>query len=421
MKRPILGRFLAVALVAGVFVALGPRTPAAEATTSVGSIVFVKNYNVWISRPDGSGQRALTIGGTKASPWRSPDQSDVGTVVATKGTRIYRMNQWGTELNTIDPPDLRNSAGEWIGGPMSHVTISPDGSKIAYTYQRFSCPITMPPSPCRMRWVTAITASTRLTPAASYGVMFYDHPTWLTNSRLMANGGGYDQMYLFDVARGQMFWFHEGMYPGSDFKPLADGAVSRSGTLMATVRGEFEDARIRLYVLPGNPRSGGVPALPEPVCETESQSGFNSPTFAPDSTAVAWGEPDGVWIKDDPADCNVQPVLTIRGASQPSWSPSRYQTSRPALIRFGLVTAPKISGTAKAGRTVRASAGTWTSTPASVSYRWYRNGRAISGATKSSYKIKKSDRKRRITVEVTIRKPGYATRSVSTKSVRVRR
>ncbi|MFI5428170.1 hypothetical protein [Aeromicrobium sp. UC242_57] len=96
-------RLLVVALVAGALVAVGPRAPSADAATTAGSIVFIKNYNVWISRPDGSGQRALTGNGTKAAPWRSPDQSDVGTVVATRGTRIYRMNQWGTELEQHRP------------------------------------------------------------------------------------------------------------------------------------------------------------------------------------------------------------------------------------------------------------------------------------------------------------------------------
>lgn len=417
----LLLRLVAVTLVAGALVAVGPRAPSADAATTAGSIVFIKNHNIWVSRPDGTGQRALTSNGTKSSPWRSPDQSDVGTVVATRGTRIYRMNQWGTELNSIDPPDLPNSAREFIGGRMTHVTISPDGTKIAYTYEKFTCPSTMPPAPCKLRWVTAITAADRLTSATNYGVMFYDHPTWLTNSRLMVNGGGYDQMYLFDVYRGAAFWFHEGMFPGSDFKPLADGAVSRNGVYLAMVRGTFGDARIQIAHLPGNPRTGGVPPLPEYRCQTDAQSGFNSPTFAPDSSALAWEEPDGIWIKREPIDCVVQAALTIPGGKQPSWSASTYQTKRPAPIKFGVTKMPKISGTAKKGKTLRVTAGSWTSVPSSVSYRWYRNGRAIGGATKASYKVKKSDRKRKLSVRVTVRKPGYVTRTVSTKSVRVKR
>lgn len=414
-------RWMTVALVASALVVATPRADTAQGATSAGSIVFVRQHNVWIARPDGTGQRALTTSGTAASPWRSPDQSDVGTVVATRGTRIYRMNQWGTELNSMDPPDLMDSAGEYRGGPMTHVTISPDGSKITYTYEKFTCPSTMPPKPCRLRWVTAVTAAHRLTPATDYGVMFYDHPTWLTNSRLMVNGVGYDQIHLFDLGRGSLYWYDEGNFPGWDFLPLADGAVSRNGAYLVAVRGTFDDERIMTASLPQSPLAGGKPALPEYRCESVPQAGFNSPTFAPDSSALAWEEPDGIWIKDEPIACNVQPLLTIPGGKQPAWSASAYQTRRPAPIAFGLTKSPKISGTPKAGKKLRVSAGSWTSVPSSVTYRWLRNGKAIPGATKTTYKVRKGDRRRKLSAKVTVRKSGYATRTVTTTSVRVRR
>lgn len=272
---------MSLVLVASALIMVAPATSPASAVTSAGSIVFIKNHNVWVSRPDGSGQGALTSTGTSAASWRSPEQSDVGTVVATRGTRVVRMNQWGTELNSFDPSDLRNSGGEWIGGAMTHVTISPDGSKVTYTYGR-------------------------------------DHPTWLTNSRLLVNGIGYDQMYLFDIGRGQKYWFDEGMYSGIDFKYLSDGAISRNGKFMAVVRGTFEDARIATLSVNGDVLTGGRPPLPDHVCETTPQAGFSSQTFAPDSSAVAWEEPDGIWIKGDVLDCTVQPALTIGAAKHRS-------------------------------------------------------------------------------------------------------
>lgn len=415
-------RLLAVGLIAAGLVAVPTGAPAVESLTTAGSIVFIKDHDVWVSNPDGSAQRALTTSGTASVPWRSPDQSDVGTVVATRGTRIHRMNQWGTELNVIDPPDLRSSANEWLGGAVKSTTISPDGSKITYTYEKFSCPPGGPPTPpCRLRWVTGISAASHLTSATQWGVSFYDHPTWLTNSRLLLNGGGFDQIYLFDLGRGAMFWYHEGMFPGSDFKSLADGAVSRSGTLMSIVRGEFEDSRILTYTLPRSPREGTVPPLPTPVCETSPSDGLASPTFAPDSTAVAWEAPDGVWIKDAPASCGVRQTLVIAGGSAPSWSAAALQTTRPAPIAFKLSKKPKISGTAKAGRTLRVSKGTWSPSPGTTTYRWYRNGRSIGGATKTSYRVRSGDRRKRLTVKVTVRKPLYATKTVTTSSVRVRR
>mgnify|MGYP003704356425 CR=1 FL=1 len=50
---------------------------------------------------------------------------------------------------------------------------------------------------------------------------------------------------------------------------------------------------------------------------------------------------------------------------------------------------PKISGTAKVGSTLTAKPGTWTS-KTTFSYQWYANGKAISKATKVTYKIPKS-------------------------------
>ena len=51
---------------------------------------------------------------------------------------------------------------------------------------------------------------------------------------------------------------------------------------------------------------------------------------------------------------------------------------------------------------------TWKPTP-SFSYQWYRNGAKISGATKSTYKLTKSDKGKKITVKVTGKKSGYLT------------
>lgn len=428
----VTSRLLVVGLVAAALVGAAPDAPPADAAAGNGTIVFIKDYDVWVSHPDGTGERRLTTDGTASAPWHSPDQSDVGTVVAARGKLIQRMDQWGTVLTVIDPPDTLNAAAEMVGGYVKSTTISPDGSKLTYTYENFSCP---PNAPCRLRWTTAFTASDVLTPVSQWGPAFLDHPSWLTNTRLMFNGIGYDQIYLFDVGRGSMFWFHEGMYPGSDFMTLADGTVSRNGALMATVRGEFEETRIRTYVLPRSPREGAVPPLPTPACETSTSAGLASPTFAPDSSALAWEESDGVWIKNAPADCDVQQSLVIAGASEPSWSAAPMQTIRPPAppkpsppappapgpTAFTMSKKPAISGVARSGRKLKVSAGRWSPGPASISYRWYRNGRPIAGATKSAYKVRSGDRSKRLSVKVTVRRPGVTARSITTTSVKVRR
>lgn len=80
---------------------------------------------------------------------------------------------------------------------------------------------------------------------------------------------------------------------------------------------------------------------------------------------------------------------------------------------------PKVRGTAKVGKTVKLSRGTWTS-GTRFTYRWYRDGRAISGATGTSYKLRTSDAGKRITVKVSGTKTGYTTKSrVSAKTAKV--
>lgn len=86
---------------------------------------------------------------------------------------------------------------------------------------------------------------------------------------------------------------------------------------------------------------------------------------------------------------------------------------------------PSVSGTKQVGKTVRRGGSSFVASyfplerATSWRYQWYRSGKAISGATKSSYKLTKSDRGRSITVRVTYYHIGFPTKSVSSKSYRV--
>ncbi|MRK01064.1 hypothetical protein GEV27_05970 [Aeromicrobium sp. S22] len=100
------------------------------------------------------------------------------------------------------------------------------------------------------------------------------------------------------------------------------------------------------------------------------------------------------------------------------------RTSAATAKVQGVLTAKKvtISGTAKVGRTLRAKTGSWGPAPVTSSYKWYRNGRAISGQKKSTYKVRKADVGKRITVRVTQRKSSYVTVSkLSSKTAKVKK
>jgi hypothetical protein len=81
--------------------------------------------------------------------------------------------------------------------------------------------------------------------------------------------------------------------------------------------------------------------------------------------------------------------------------------------------APKISGTAKVGKILRATA-SFKPKP-SYSYQWYRGSAKIAGATKSSYTLRKADRGKTVKVKVTAKKSGFPTlskTSTATKKVK---
>ena len=86
------------------------------------------------------------------------------------------------------------------------------------------------------------------------------------------------------------------------------------------------------------------------------------------------------------------------------------------------VTAPRISGTPKVGRTLAGSAGTWTPTPATTTYQWLADGRAIAGATTSKLKVGPTLVGRRISLRVTVGADGFlpATRTSAATAAVVR-
>ncbi|MDF9866981.1 hypothetical protein OKW22_000540 [Bacilli bacterium PM5-3] len=78
------------------------------------------------------------------------------------------------------------------------------------------------------------------------------------------------------------------------------------------------------------------------------------------------------------------------------------------LLKFKKVNSPKISGTLKVGKTIKAKP---YSSPKATSYKcvWYANNKVIKGATKCSYKIEKKYKGKKIKVKVYYNKIGYVT------------
>jgi WD40 repeat protein len=275
------------------------------------SIVFVKDANVWVASPDGSNQRQLTRDGTADHPYRSPSQADDGTVAASHLDSIRLIRRDGTLIREIDPPSLVNSVSHAMDGTPVDVALSPDGKTIAYTFVSASCPVG---ASCGARAATGYVSAGG---APLPGNLYLSNPSWVGNSRTLAFGGYLSQVNTHDLgAADAVHWFDDYEIVGQmDATDLGDGELTVQGDKLALVRSYGSDTHITWYTTNGS-------ALPSPQCATGKLEGLYGPTWAPDGQSLAWGEPDGVWVKPSALDCTVQPSLVIPGATEPDWGPA---------------------------------------------------------------------------------------------------
>lgn len=80
----------------------------------------------------------------------------------------------------------------------------------------------------------------------------------------------------------------------------------------------------------------------------------------------------------------------------------------------------KLKGTTKVGSKLSVVRGGTRTASAHVQYSWYRNGKRIAGATKSSYKLAKADRGKRVAVRLEVSRVRYTTARVTATSSKIR-
>src|SRR3954469_22354973 len=122
---------LSIALIA----ALAAAFIAAPATASGSSLVYLKDGNIQLAAPDGSGERPITSGGA----WESPMQADAGTILAVKKgdengypvRRIYKFDRTGAPIGTPVKAGYTNSST--FAGPI-RADVAPGGALVAYHY-----------------------------------------------------------------------------------------------------------------------------------------------------------------------------------------------------------------------------------------------------------------------------------------------
>ena len=137
----------------GALITLAVVAPAASAD----SIAYIKDGDVWLSTGDGSRQYRVTYTGRYAdvSPGRRRHDD------RAHGVRLHRLDRQGRVLADFDTPvsDTRPAPAKTFYGPFDPA-ISPDGTKVAYTYHYMTqsqSPTCFPPP--------ASSGSTRAAPA----------------------------------------------------------------------------------------------------------------------------------------------------------------------------------------------------------------------------------------------------------------
>lgn len=91
------------------------------------------------------------------------------------------------------------------------------------------------------------------------------------------------------------------------------------------------------------------------------------------------------------------------------------RTSPTVAVRALNLTRPTVTGIARVGRKLTGARGTWAQLGHTFSYRWLRDGRPITGATRTTYTTTRADRGHLITFQVTAKRAGFV--SVIAKSV----
>jgi hypothetical protein len=147
------------------------------------------------------------------------------------------------------------------------------------------------------------------------------------------------------------------------------------------------------------------------VAETSTVSTESESEPAPGSEP----EPEAVPTTHAPDDELAQtpaPAATPEQTEQTTLAPT--EAAQPtkaaasaAVKTLTLTSAPRISGAAKLGTTLTATAGSWVPTTVALSYQWKRSATVITGANKATYKVAAADLGKTLSVTVTGTKTGY--------------
>ena len=124
-----------------------------------------------------------------------------------------------------------------------------------------------------------------------------------------------------------------------------------------------------------------------------------------------------------PTPAQLAKTMAVRvTATKTGYQPLAKTSALTATVAPGTLSntkAPRLSGSALVGSTLRATAGTWAPTGVTFTYQWFRGGKAVAGGSRTTYKLTTADRGKTIALRVTGKKAGYMALAMTTKSTAV--
>ena len=164
------------------------------------------------------------------------------------------------------------------------------------------------------------------------------------------------------------------------------------------------------FTVPTNAKISGTPYVGETLIATTG-------SWAPDPKLVGWR-----WYADGKRVKNQGPKLTLTDAMvgkkitvRPTAVLDGYTTTAAAALSGGTVVKGKVSvvdpirltGSTSLGKTLTVADGTTSPADVTRTYRWFRDGAKIPGATGKSYKVTLADLGKRITARTALRRAGW--------------
>ncbi|KQY60093.1 hypothetical protein ASD11_11400 [Aeromicrobium sp. Root495] len=218
----------------------------------------------------------------------------------------------------------------------------------------------------------------------------------------------------------------------SSYKPLATQVGHQLSARITAVRGSYSKATATsshvtvargVFVASQKPQVVGTAKVDVPLTVS---SGTFSP--APSTRTYQWLA-DGVPVAGatsstftpgpELVDRTITATVGVQRTGYVSSSVTTGATAEVAAGAMSSTTAPTVNGTLRVDGTVRAAGGAWSQTGVTTAWQWLRDGKAIPGATESTYSPALADRGTTLAVSASASKPGYAsaTRTVTAGTV----